>query len=126
MQDRISSLSLEQEIELVREAEKTMWVSTILLVDIKEALIGCLQRNQDIFSWAPEDLSGVDPSIMEHHLNIMADARLVKQKHQHFGPEKDKGIREEVQKLIEAKQVREVCYPTWLSNAVLVPKMSGK
>lgn len=51
---------------------------------------------------------GVDLSIMEHHLHIMVDAHLVKQKHYHFGLEKDKIIQEEVRKLTEAKHVREV------------------
>lgn len=64
---------------------------------------------------------GVDSVIMEHHLNIIADARPVKQKRHHFFPNKDKVTREEVQKLMEAKNVREVRYPTWLSNVVLIP-----
>ncbi|XP_075473405.1 uncharacterized protein LOC142504418 [Primulina tabacum] len=47
-------------------------------------------------------------------------------KKRHFGPEKDKVIRKEVGELLEAGHIREVQFPAWLSNVVLVPKSSGK
>ncbi|XP_057962309.1 uncharacterized protein LOC131153877 [Malania oleifera] len=43
-----------------------------------------------------------------------------------FGIEKIKVIDEEVTKLVQAKFVREVNYPEWLSNVVLVGKSNGK
>lgn len=62
---------------------------------------------------------GVDLAVMEHYLYILANARSVKQKRRHFGPEKDKVIRGEAQKLLEVGHVQELWYPTWLSNIVL-------
>ena len=43
-----------------------------------------------------------------------------------FAPEKDNAIKEEVQKLTLAKFIREVYYPDWLANVVMVRKANGK
>ncbi|KAL0428193.1 UNVERIFIED_CONTAM: Transposon Ty3-G Gag-Pol polyprotein [Sesamum latifolium] len=50
----------------------------------------------------------------------------VKQKKRHFGPEKDKIIQAEVDKLMVAGHIKEIQFPEWLSNVVLVPKPEGK
>ncbi|XP_073049537.1 uncharacterized protein [Primulina eburnea] len=92
----------------------------------QEELIRCLEENVDIFAWLSSELVGISPHIAEHKLNIVPGSRAVKQKKRHFGPEKDKVIADHVAELLKAGQIREVQYPTWLSNVVLVPKSAGK
>lgn len=62
VQEEVSSLNPEQATEWVQvipsHIEKTTRISSKLSIETKEALIACLQRNQDIFVWAPEDLRG--------------------------------------------------------------------
>ena len=43
-----------------------------------------------------------------------------------FTPERDRAIAEEVRKLQEASFIKEVYYPNWLANVVMVKKASGK
>ena len=43
-----------------------------------------------------------------------------------FAPERDRAIAEEVRKLQEASFIREVYYPDWLANVVMVKKPNGK
>lgn len=90
------SLGAEQETESVQvdpsQVEMTTQISVDLFSEVSEGMINYLWRNQDIFALTPKDLMELNLIIMEYHLNIMADARLVKQKHQHFSPEKDKVI----------------------------------
>ena len=43
-----------------------------------------------------------------------------------FALERDQAIAEEVRKLQEANFIREVYYPDWLANIVMVKKASGK
>ena len=43
-----------------------------------------------------------------------------------FTQERDKAIAEEVRKLQEADFIREVYYPDWLANVVMVKKANGK
>ncbi|XP_075492418.1 uncharacterized protein LOC142530465 [Primulina tabacum] len=69
-----------------------------------------------------EELTGISPLISEHQLNILPGSHPVKQKKRHFGPEKDKVIDEQVKELLKAGHIREIQFPTWLSNVVLVPK----
>ncbi|XP_073035264.1 uncharacterized protein [Primulina eburnea] len=66
------------------------------------------------------------PLIAEHQLNILPGSHPVKQKKRHFGPEKDKVIDEQVKELLKAGHIREIQFPSWLSNVVLVPKSKGK
>ena len=39
--------------------------------------------------------------------------------------ERDKAIEEEVHKLLEANFIREVYYPDWLANVVIVKRANG-
>ena len=43
-----------------------------------------------------------------------------------FAPKRDNAIKDEVQKLMAAKFIREVYYPDWLANVVMVKKANGK
>ena len=71
-------------------------------------------------------MQGVDPKIMMHRLGIHPGLRPVKQKKQSFASERAKAIEVEVEKLMSAQYIREVDYPEWLANVVLVPKAEGK
>ena len=43
-----------------------------------------------------------------------------------FAPERDSAIKDEVQKLMVVKFIREVYYSDWLANVVMVKKANGK
>ncbi|XP_073130781.1 uncharacterized protein [Henckelia pumila] len=93
---------------------------------MNQSLGDCLKKNKDVFAWSVSELTGVSEEIMVHRLNTLAGVRPIKQKNIHFGPEKDKVIKKEVDELLKTRHIREVQFPTWLSNVVLVPKSSGK
>ena len=71
-------------------------------------------------------MGGVDPVVITHRLNVNLSFKTVKQKRRSFAPERQKAINEEVGKLLQAKAIREVEYPEWLANVVLVKKVNGK
>ena len=71
-------------------------------------------------------MSGIDPSVITHLLNIYPSSKPVRQKKRVFALERDNAIKEEVQKLTLAKFIREVYYPDWLANVVMVKKANGK
>nr|GEU82148.1 reverse transcriptase domain-containing protein [Tanacetum cinerariifolium] len=64
-------------------------------------------------------------SVVEHRLNIQEGYSPVRQKKKGQAPERDKAIQAEVQKLVEARIMREVYYYDWLSNIVMVKKHDG-
>ena len=71
-------------------------------------------------------MPGIDLSVMVHRLNVLPSFPPILQKKQLFAPERDQAIAEEVHKLQKASFIREVYYPDWLENVVMVKKASGK
>ena len=69
---------------------------------------------------------GIDPSVITHRLNVHPSSKPVRQKKRVFASERDNAIKEEVQKLTIAQFIREVYYPDWLANVVMVKKANGK
>ena len=92
---------------------------------IKEDLVQFLKKNIDVFAWRHEDIPSIDPSVITHHLNICPSSKSVQQKKRVFAPERNNAIKDEGQKLIVAKFIREVYYLDWLANAVIVKKANG-
>ena len=81
-----------------------------------------LRQNHDVFAWAHSDMTGIHPSITSHRLNILPTARPIRQRVKRFHLDKQKIIQNEIDKLLEAGFIREVDYPDWLANVVVVPK----
>ena len=71
-------------------------------------------------------MPGINPSVIIHRLNVSPSFSPIQQKKRVFTPERDQAIAEEVCKLQEASFIREVYYPDWLANVVMVKKASGK
>nr|GEY92026.1 reverse transcriptase domain-containing protein [Tanacetum cinerariifolium] len=88
-------------------------------------LCALLKKNLDIFAWQPSDMTGVPRSVVEHRLNIREGCPSVRQKKKGQAPERAKAIQAEVQKLVEARIMREVYYHDWLSNPVMVKMHDG-
>ena len=68
----------------------------------------------------------IDPSVIIHRLNMSPFFPPVRQKKRIFFQKRDRAIAEEVGKLQEAGFIREVYYPDWLANVVMVKKANGK
>ena len=71
-------------------------------------------------------MKGIHPSIVSHKLNVLPTARPVRQRVRRFHPDRQKIIRDEIGKLLEAGFIREVEYLDWLANVVVIPKKEGK
>ena len=71
-------------------------------------------------------MGGIDPTIITHRLNVSPSFKTITQKRRSFALERQKSINEEVGKLLQAGAIREVEYPEWLANVVLVKKENGK
>ena len=71
-------------------------------------------------------MPGIDPLVIVHRLNVSPSFPPTCQKKRVFAQERDQAIAEEVRKLQEANFIREVYYPNWLPNVVMVKKASEK
>ena len=71
-------------------------------------------------------MDGINPVHASHKLNVIPLAKLVKQKVRRFHPDCHQVIQEEVDNLLKAGFIREIKYPEWLANVMVVPKKGGK
>ncbi|XP_030936749.1 uncharacterized protein LOC115962017 [Quercus lobata] len=113
---------------LIREEDKVQRpvYYTSKALKIKKDLVQFLKKNIDVFAWSHEDMPGIDLSVITHLLNVCPSSKPVRQKKSVFAPKRDGAIKDEVQKLMVAKFIREVYYPDWLANVVMVKKANGK
>ena len=92
----------------------------------KEELVEFLKRNINVFAWDAYDAPGIDPAFICHHLNVNPSITPKKQSSQHSFREHANAIREEVMKLKHVGAIKEVFYPEWLANIVVVKKKNRK
>jgi hypothetical protein len=105
---------------------QTVIISEDLTSQDEEKLISGLSRNKDVFAWSAVDLFGVSRSIIEHSLGIDSSVRPKKQRLRKMSDEKTEAAKAKVHRLLEAKFIEPITYPTWLTNVVMVQKKSGK
>ena len=93
---------------------------------IQDSIVQFLRENADVFAWSHEDMPDIRTKMMVHKLNVNPSIHPVKQKRRVFAPERNAVVMEEVDKLLIAVFIREVYYPEWLANVVMVKKLNGK
>ncbi|KAK9073810.1 hypothetical protein SSX86_006404 [Deinandra increscens subsp. villosa] len=71
-------------------------------------------------------MTGIPTNVITHRLGLDPTFRPIHQKRRKFAPETNIIIQEEVDKLLKTKMIREVKYPKWLANVVVVQKKNGK
>ena len=113
-------------VSLDDDPEHLAYIGFKLAEDLKGLLTHFLRHNNDVFAWKPADMGGIDPTVITHRLNASPSFKPVKQKRRSFTPKRQKAINEEVGKILQAGAIREVEYPEWLANVVLVKKANGK
>ena len=114
-------------VELVKgQATKTTRIGTTLYPKMRAKLVQFLKENLDVFAWSHEDMSGIALEIIQHKLNVNPNRKPVQQRRRVFAPKRDQAVTDEVTKLLVAGFIREVHYPKWLANVVLVKKANGK
>uniref|UniRef100_A0A2N9GPC3 Uncharacterized protein n=1 Tax=Fagus sylvatica TaxID=28930 RepID=A0A2N9GPC3_FAGSY len=108
------------------DPEKYFKIGRELSPGNRTELIDFLVGNVDVFAWDPYEVPGVDPNYIEHRLNTDPHSKPVQQKARRSAPVHAEAVQKEVEKLLQAGAIREIQYPTWLSNTVVVKKKNGK
>ena len=108
------------------DPEKFFQVGSQLPQLENEELVEFLKRNIDVFAWSAYEAPGVDPDFICHHLNVNPVMTPKKQLPRRQSKEHAEAVRQEVSKLKKAGAIKEVFYPEWLANIVVVKKKSGK
>ena len=105
---------------------KTFKLGKTLDSETQDQIAKVISRHLDAFAWSASDMPGIDPDFLCHHLTMDPQVRPIRQRRSKFNEEKRQAIKDETQKLLAAGHIREIQYPEWLANVVLVKKCSGK
>ncbi|RVW24827.1 Transposon Ty3-I Gag-Pol polyprotein [Vitis vinifera] len=97
-----------------------------LFKDERDSLSQLLRKYLDVFAWSYEDMSGLDPSIVEHHLPLLPHVKQVKQKLTQLHLCWSLQVKKEIQKQLSVGFLSVVEYLKWLANVVHVPKKDDK
>ena len=108
------------------DSKKFFQIGAKLPPQKKEKLVKFLKRNINVFAWDACDAPGIDPAFICHHLNVKPSITPKKQPPRRLSREHADAIRDEVMKLQRAGAIKEVFYPEWLANTVVVKKKNGK
>ena len=85
-----------------------------------------LKRNIDVFAWSAYKAPGVDPNFIYHHLNVNLSVIPKKQPLRRSSKDHFDAVKDKVIKLKQSGVIKEMFYPKWLANTVVVKKKSGK
>jgi hypothetical protein len=69
---------------------------------------------------------GILREVIEQHMKIYLDVRLMQQKPQKQSIERQNFIHEEIKKLLDTGFIWEIHHPRWLANPIVIPKAGGK
>ena len=100
--------------------DKTFKLRKTLDSETQDQIAKVISRHLDAFAWSASDMSGIDPDFLCHRLAIDPQLRPVRQRRRKFNEEKRQAIKDKTHKLLAAGHIREVQYPKWLANVVLV------
>ena len=79
-----------------------------------------------MFAWVAYEAPGVDPNFICHHLNVNPSITPRRQPPRRPSKEHVEAVENEVTKLKQVGAIKEVFYPQWLANTVVVKKKTGK
>jgi len=105
---------------------KTFKLGKLLDQATEDQIAEVIARHLDAFEWSASDMLGIDPDFLCHHLTMDPKVRPIRQRRRKFNEEGRQVIKEETKKLLGADHIKEIQYPKWLANVVLVKKANGK
>ena len=108
------------------DPEKFFQVKAQIPPQKKGELVKFLKRNVDVFAWNAYKAPRVDSSFIFHHLNVNPSITPKKQQPRHSSKDHSDTVKDEVIKFKQIGAIKEVFYPKWLANTIVVKKKSGK
>jgi hypothetical protein len=106
--------------------DKVVFLSTKMTPEEEAELLTFIDKNNDVFAWSISDLVGVSRYIIKHSLQVNRVAKLRKQKLHKMSEEKVEATKADVERLLDAGFIKEVTYPQWFTNVVMVWKNNRK
>ena len=78
------------------EDPKLVLIGSTLTLEEKSELTSLLKEYKDVFAWSYQDMPGIDPEIVQHHIALHPDSKPVKQKLRKIRPDWMLKLKEEI------------------------------
>ena len=108
------------------DSKKFFQVGVQLPPQEKQQLIEFLRKNVDMFAWNAYEALRVDPDFIYHHLNVNPSITPRKQRPKRSSKDHYEAVKDEVTNLKQVGAIKEVFYPEWLANTMVVKSKNGK
>ena len=108
------------------DLERFFQIGARLPLQEKEELVELLRRNVNVFAWGAYEAPSLNPEFICHRLNVDPSVTSKKQPPRRPSNEHIEAIKSEMVKLKQAGAIKEIFYPQWLANTVMVKKKTGK
>jgi hypothetical protein len=124
----VSSILIEDTREVnigTSENPKLVHIAASLSQDQADLLFEVLRENIGRFAWSYQDMPGLDPNLVVHHLAVDPKVKPVRQKLRKMHPKVALLVKAELERMLAAKVIRPIDYSEWISNMVPVTNPSG-
>jgi hypothetical protein len=101
-------------------------LNTETTLEEQAKLLAFLDKNSNVCEWSTSDLIGVSGDVIEPRLQVSPNAKPRKQKLCKLSEDKVEAAKAEIQRFLDAGFMRDVTYPQWLANVVMIQKKNGK
>ena len=113
-------------VKILPDVDRYFQIRASLKDEDRVGMLLFLIQNVDIFAWSPYEVPRVDPKFIVHRPNVDPLFPPKKQKPRRSAKEHVEAVKLEVKRLREARAIREIFFPEWLANTVVVKKKNGK
>ena len=125
MRNKMEVIRSEQYRTILVQQDKTFNVGYAMGPGEEKAIQDLLVEYMDVFAWNHFDLTGVNPELGEHRIDLMLGATPMRQRQYRMNPKYSLMVKEEIDRLLEAGFIYPVLHSEWVSPIVIVPKKPG-
>jgi len=93
---------------------------------MQDQIVEVIARHMNAFSWSSTNMPDIDLDFLCHRLTMDKKVRPVIQRKRKLNKERCLVVKEETQKLLKDGHIREIQYPEWLTNIVLLNKANER
>lgn len=93
--------------------------------DQENELLKVLRGNKEALGWVIYDIKGISPSICEHHIHMIDEAKPTREAQRRLNPNMREVVKEEIIKCLDNNIIYPISDSTWVSPVQVVPKKSG-
>ena len=107
-------------------SDKSTYVSSLLSIGEKEQIHQVILHNMDVFAWTHSNMIGINPEHASQKLNVIPSTKPVRQKGSVSTWTVTRLFRQKWIFFLKEGFIRELKYPEWLANEVVVMKKGSK